>query len=164
MGATEVLASVPDYIHNDKISPDIDKLDANLRDLVLLTAYEIAPRSGDIQQIRLITSESHPHGWLTQHTRSTLKPIVNHPRLNTKISGVFSGTLKAVDLDKGRITITGIDKDIKSLYCYYDNIDKIRDGLNKHVEVQGEYEISSNGKPCMMKVDELSIISQPRIF
>jgi len=78
-------------------------------------------------------------------------------------SGSFTGTLRAVDLDTGRITLRHVAEGIPVLRGIVDAVEpsRLKNMLNTHVRIIGDYESAGDGVPRLIRVEDLQIVQSP---
>lgn len=167
--AMHALPMVPQFVQEGGIDRQIMEAlpDPALRDAAMVAACEMAPTGNkgihtiEISSPTAEDSAARGPQPLGQRERVVLKEALrNHPMMRSPKRGSFVGTLRAIDLDKNRITLRNISTDITALRCMLPAGDNsTRQWLDKQVRVEGEYETNAIGQPRMMRVISITPVA-----
>lgn len=162
--ALRALPILPRYIDDDAISPALAEAmpDPAVRDASMLAAYHLAPtgRRG-IHTLGISVPGGAPSE-LGQRERVVLQDALRRPPLKGGIAGKFVGEVREFDLDKTRFHLRGVP-DVGALRCVMaaDRVQAKR-LLGEQVEVTGSYATDDKGRPRLMLVEEVRILTPPQ--
>lgn len=138
--------------------------DPAVRDTVLVAARRLAPtgrRGIDAVSFFSVEGNDANPATLTSKSRAVIATALSAP-LQLPGSGAFVGVLREIDLDARRFEIRGVN-DIGSIRCAYtarhDEI--VRKALDARVRVSGGYESLVNGRPRLIAVEGLELMTRP---
>ena len=165
--AVKSVAIIARYVHDDGVDDAIEDAfpDPAIRDTVMVAASKLAPtgRRG-IDSLAFYRPDSAgEEPWpLTAVSRRVLREAVARP---VKVSGrdSFVGIVREIDLDARRFEIRHVDG-IGAIRCVYrsDMEATVRQILDRHVRVQGDYETSGNRKPRLIDVSSMEVLIHER--
>jgi hypothetical protein len=155
------LMLVPRFVREAELDAGIVEAinDPEQRDAALVAAYHLSPTGKrGVHTIEISAPrQAEPAASFTNRERVVLRDrAVRRPLLRTPKQGTFVGELREVDLDAYRFQLRGIDA-IGSLRCALDGLtaELARKHIGKSVRVTGAYEVRADGRPSLMKVDEI---------
>lgn len=159
------LPVVPHFVGLDKVNSELMEAlpDPALRDAAMVAAYELAPTGKrgihtlQISAPRAKLDMARAQQSLGQPERVVLKAALRGaPMMRKTQKGRFTGVLRAVDLDTGRITLRGVSDDISAIRgALRVKGHDIKMLLDKPVRIEGEYEANADGMPRLMLVDHI---------
>lgn len=166
--AIHALPMVPQYVGTDGMDRDIlDALpDPALRDAAMVAAHDLAPTGNKgIHTVEISSPTADDRDARSAHPLGQRERVVlgdalrNAPMMRNTTHGNFVGVLRAIDLDRNRITLRHISDDIPALRCVLPNGDSnARQWLDRQVRVEGDYETNASGQPRMMRVHSISAV------
>lgn len=144
------IAEAPQYLTESGVTDEIAERfpDDALRDSILSAVYHLSPTGR--RGIAAVTfygggASTHPRQPatpLTPSIRKALKPLIDQPFSQGSVASVFSGTIRAVDLDARRFVLRGVPE-VGAVRCVYPaTLDaKVKELLTsgKKAEVRGSY-------------------------
>lgn len=157
--SVQSVASVPQFIDDLGINQGINEVitDPALRDSALIAAFNLSPTNQSGIHTIEVAARNGDGGLLSSRERMVLKSVIDHPNLRKKVSGTFTGSLRAADLDKRRAVlrdVAGVDTAIRCILDERLDAD-IKHSFGGRVRVSGEYETDREGRPRLMYVHEL---------
>jgi len=154
------LPAVTDAIGDEDVLPSMTEVlpDAAERDATLAALLRLSPTGKQGIHTLDVTSPGNAHGTLSQRERVVLREAIKRPKLANQKSGTFTGEVREADLDKNRIHLRGVPN-VGSLRCVLPKLDKSLFG--ETVRVTGEYESDRSGRPRLMLVERIELISTP---
>jgi hypothetical protein len=153
------LSDIPKYIVNGVVDKRamlelID--DPAMRDTALQVSYNLSPNGKNgIDELSVANAERHS-GTFTQITKRQFKEAIRDPLSNKKVSGEFTGEIREIDLDKERFELRGV-KGIGTIRCIKPKTMDAKSIIGQYCRVIGEYETDKEGRPSLMRVDEIEI-------
>lgn len=164
--AVRSLSMVAKYVGDASVAPALREAfpDPAVRDTVLVAAKRLAPtgRRG-ISSVSFFSSDTEQGTpvALTPRSRMAITSALQVP-VQLPGTGSFVGVLREVDLDARRFEIRGVNG-IGSIRCAYSDRqdDLVRKALDARVRVDGRYESLSSGRPRLVAVDALELLSLP---
>lgn len=159
--AVRSLPIVARYIGDERVSTDLIEAipDPQVRDSTLMAAFHLAPtgRRG-IHTLEISApGSSDPQTALTNRERTVLRETaVKQPMMKRSMKGSFIGQLREVDLDTRRFQLRGVPG-LGTLRCVLEglNVEVARRHLGHGAKVTGTYEADAEGRPRMMRVEQL---------
>ena len=138
--------------------------DPAVRDTVLVAARRLAPtgrRGIDAVSFFSVEENDANPATLTSKSRAVIATALSAP-FQLPGTGAFVGVLREIDLDARRFVIRGVN-DIGSIRCAYtERHDEIvRKALDARVRVSGGYESLVNGRPRLIAVEGLELMTRP---
>lgn len=144
------------FIDDEGMRPGIEEAspDPAMRDIGLSALFRFAPtgRKG-IHTLELV-SRTEGRASLSQRERVVLRSVLDKPKMLASRNGTFVGEVRAVDLDKTRMHLRGVDG-VGTLRCVVPelNAEQTRALFGKRVRVVGHYQVDRSGKPRLMFVE-----------
>ena len=163
--AVRQLPRVSGEIDDESISPALNELvpDAAERDATLFALHRLAPTGKRGIHTVDMTAPGHGRGTLSQRERVVLAEALRHPMLANRKKGTFTGEVREVDLDAGRMHLRGIPG-IGRLRCAIAALDghSGKSILGEFVKVTGEYEVDRSSRPRLMLVSDIEVLPRAR--
>lgn len=161
--AVRSLPIVPDYIHEDILSPAIAERmpDPALRDASFEALFKLSPTGRRGINSVDISSPEADQSTLTHKERSVFQRALTRG-ISKKTFGGFAGSVRQIDLDSGRFQLRDVSS-IGTIRCVIPNVTKEigQEILGNQVYVEGEYETDSTGRPRLIFVSRLKPIEAP---
>lgn len=161
VNAAKSVSLVPQFIKGEGIAMELTEAitDPALRDAAMMAAMELAPsRRSQFTSVEIYVPGGSA-GTLHHHERSVLREALVKPMMRKKIQGSFIGELKEIDLDSNRFQLRNING-IGKLRCVMEfSHESARRWLGNTVRVNGIYEADSQGRPRLMRVSTVDVIS-----
>lgn len=159
--AVRSLPIVARYIGDERVSTELMEAipDPQVRDSSLMAAFHLSPtgRRG-IHTLEISApGSSDPQSALTNRERTVLRETaVKQPMMRRALQGSFVGQLREVDLDTRRFQLRGVPG-VGTLRCVLEglSLDTARRHLGQGAKVTGTYEADAEGRPRMMRVEQL---------
>lgn len=162
------LPVVPQFVDSDRMNNEIMEAlpDPALRDAAMVAAYELSPTGQRGIHTLEISSPNSPNKnaqapqQLGQRERVVLRAALRgDPMMRKTTRGSFVGVLRAIDLDRNRITLRNISDDIPVLRCAIRQGDThAKQYLDRVVRVEGQYEANAEGQPRLMRIEAITLV------
>lgn len=167
------LPVVPHFVGTNSLDKQIVEAlpDPALRDAAIVAAYSLAPTGQrGVHTVTISAPRAQDVQARTPHTlgqpeRVVLREAVRAaPLMRRERKGTFSGYLRAIDLDTGRIVVRGISDEVPALRAALSGDTAIAKRLlGSRVKVTGLYEEDEQGRPRLMTVRTLEALERPLI-
>lgn len=155
----DTLSALPrlaNYIGDERLLPEIYDLemDPAQRDFSLETLLLLSPSGQMGIHTMEISTKSDGAARLSQRERVVLREALKNPLGKKRQRASFTGSIRAADLDKSRVSLRTPDGVIRCAFAAL-STDEARSFLGKSVRVSGEYEADRSGRPRMMVVEQI---------
>ncbi|MGE5353922.1 MAG: hypothetical protein ACM3P0_17680 [Acidobacteriota bacterium] len=163
--AVQTLGVVTKLVSEEDME-ELDKeiIDPKIKDVALLAVKNLAPsgRTG-IDRVNVSGKDFRGAGVsiLTKEVRKNISQVLKHPVKSDEII-TLRGTVREIDLDARRFELRGIQgHDILDIRCIYSIEDeaKATDILNKRVKIKGRIDRSESGKPRLLEMISMDLLS-----
>lgn len=163
--ALQVLPSVPEFIGDEDVLDGIrERLpDPALRDASLTTALHLAPTGQFGIHTLGLSVPGQPAAELGQRERVVLRDALRRPSLANGKFGRFVGEVRELDMDKTRFHLRGVSG-IGTLRCVLSSVPdrhQAKGLLGEQVAVSGNYATDTAGRPRLLLVDAVEVITPP---
>lgn len=158
------MPAIPGFVEDEALSDAIFSAipDPAQRDAGLTAAFELSPTGQlGIHTLQLFAPGDKP-AQLSQRERVVLRDALRHPKLGNRHNGSFIGEIREIDLDKKRFHLRNIPN-IGAIRCVWPKDREegnAKSLLGNTVKVSGDYETDTQGKPRLMLVADIKLITQ----
>lgn len=162
------LPVVPRFVGNERMNNEIMEAlpDPALRDAAMVAAYEMSPtgqrgiHTVEISSPNALNQSAHAPQQLGQRERVVLREALRgDPMMRKTAYGKFVGVLRAIDLDRNRITLRNISDELPALRCALrTGVAQAKQYLDRTVQVEGQFESNAEGQPRLIRVDRITLV------
>lgn len=158
--AVNIIPMIPEYIGDDSLSIGISEIlpDPATRDAELSMAMSLSPTGRRGIHTLEISTPGRNMASFSQRERVVLRDALKRPEMINTKRGTFTGEVREMDLDAGRFHLRNIPT-IGTLRCVSDQIKS--NWLGAQIRVTGDYASDRSGKPRLMNVDTIDVITPP---
>ena len=160
IGTAKRLPMLARFIGDEGLEPGIREAeqDPALRDAALLSLLNFSPTGRRGIHTLNISSREHGGVSLSQRERVVLYNVFRRPKIETLLSGSFSGEVRAADLDKERFHLRASDGTMIRCVMQAMKKDQAKNILGNLCRVSGRYDVNNNGQPRLLYVERLEPI------
>lgn len=150
----ELYFKLLEWISNDKINEDIEKLDEKLLEKLLIIILKTLPDNKNIESIEYQGNSLKDKIYINSNSRKIVKDKISKiTHVNQLVN--YKGCIRELDLDRLTFVLRNIENsNIKQIRCTVneENIDDIKNYLDVNVSVTG----TKNGTVMIVKYIELT--------
>lgn len=162
VNAARSISIVPQFVSSGGVNQELTEAitDPALRDAAMMAAMQFAPTKTSQFDMVEIFAPGGASGTLHYRERLALRHALVKPMMRRKQDGAFVGELNEVDLDSSRFQLRNIPG-MGTLRCVMDFTPAhARRWLGHKVKVTGTYDTDASGRPRLMRVAEITVISE----